>query len=28
MTENNWETHKFGGTSLADASCFRRVARI
>ncbi|SVC51544.1 uncharacterized protein METZ01_LOCUS304398, partial [marine metagenome] len=28
MTKNNWQTHKFGGTSLADASCFRRVARI
>ncbi len=28
MTENNWQTHKFGGTSLADASCFRRVGRI
>ncbi|HUF71280.1 MAG TPA: bifunctional aspartate kinase/homoserine dehydrogenase I [Gammaproteobacteria bacterium] len=23
-----WMVHKFGGTSLADAGCFRRVARI
>ena len=23
-----WEVHKFGGTSLADADCFRRVADI
>jgi aspartokinase/homoserine dehydrogenase 1 len=23
-----WNVHKFGGTSLADASCFRRVASI
>jgi aspartokinase/homoserine dehydrogenase 1 len=23
-----WTVHKFGGTSLADASCFRRVAEI
>ncbi|HSG67021.1 MAG TPA: bifunctional aspartate kinase/homoserine dehydrogenase I [Gammaproteobacteria bacterium] len=23
-----WTVHKFGGSSLADASCFRRVARI
>ena len=24
----NWTVHKFGGTSLADADCFRRVAQI
>ena len=23
-----WTVHKFGGTSLADAACFRRVADI
>src|ERR671922_813678 len=23
-----WTVHKFGGTSVADASCFRRVAAI
>ena len=23
-----WIVHKFGGTSLADAECFRRVASI
>ena len=23
-----WTVHKFGGTSLADAECYRRVARI
>ncbi len=28
MTQNAWHVHKFGGTSLADATCFRRVARI
>ncbi len=28
MTQNAWHVHKFGGTSLADAACFRRVARI
>lgn len=28
MTQNSWQTHKFGGTSLADASCFRRVGDI
>ena len=28
MTETDWQAHKFGGTSLADASCFRRVAEI
>ena len=24
----NWVVHKFGGTSLADAECFQRVADI
>ena len=24
----SWTVHKFGGTSLADAECFRRVADI
>ena len=24
----SWTIHKFGGTSLADADCFRRVAEI
>ena len=28
MPENNWKIHKFGGSSLADAECFRRVAGI
>ena len=28
MTDNNWTVHKFGGSSVADADCFRRVARI
>jgi aspartokinase/homoserine dehydrogenase 1 len=28
MTENKWLVHKFGGTSVADADCFRRVADI
>ena len=28
MTDNAWQVHKFGGTSLADATCFRRVAEI
>ena len=28
MAEENWRIHKFGGSSLADASCFRRVAAI
>ncbi len=23
-----WTVHKFGGTSVADASCIRRVADI
>lgn len=25
---NPWKFHKFGGSSLADAACFRRVAKI
>ncbi len=28
MSADNWKIHKFGGTSLADADCFRRVADI
>ena len=28
MTDNRWKIHKFGGSSLADAACFRRVAGI
>jgi len=28
MAQNVWHVHKFGGSSLADASCFRRVANI
>ena len=28
MTDNRWKIHKFGGSSLADAECFRRVAKI
>lgn len=28
MTEGTWIVHKFGGSSVADADCFRRVARI
>ena len=28
MAENYWKIHKFGGSSLADAECFRRVAGI
>lgn len=26
--EKRWKIHKFGGSSLADASCFRRVAGL
>ena len=26
--KNRWKIHKFGGSSLADASCFRRVASL
>lgn len=28
MAEYRWEIHKFGGSSLADTACFRRVADI
>ena len=28
MAESNWTVHKFGGSSVADADCFRRVAQI
>ncbi len=28
MTKPRWKVHKFGGSSLADAACFRRVADI
>jgi aspartokinase/homoserine dehydrogenase 1 len=28
MTDSNWSVHKFGGSSVADAECFRRVAQI
>lgn len=28
MADNRWKMHKFGGSSLADAACFRRVAGI
>jgi aspartokinase/homoserine dehydrogenase 1 len=28
VAENRWKIHKFGGSSLADAPCFRRVAGI
>ena len=28
MAEDGWQVHKFGGTSLGDADCFRRVADI
>ncbi len=28
MAEKRWKIHKFGGSSLADAACFRRVAGI
>jgi len=26
--KSDWKIHKFGGSSLADADCFRRVARL
>ena len=26
--DNSWKIHKFGGSSLADAECFRRVANL
>jgi aspartokinase/homoserine dehydrogenase 1 len=28
MTPTAWKVHKFGGSSVADAECFRRVAHI
>ena len=28
MSQSNWQVHKFGGSSLADATCFRRVAAL
>jgi len=28
MIQNAWHVHKFGGSSLSDAPCFRRVANI
>lgn len=28
MADNDWMVHKFGGSSLADADCFRRVGDI
>jgi len=28
VVDNRWTIHKFGGSSLADADCFRRVAGI
>jgi aspartokinase/homoserine dehydrogenase 1 len=28
VVEKRWKIHKFGGSSLADADCFRRVAGI
>lgn len=28
MVDTRWKIHKFGGSSLADADCFRRVAGI
>ena len=28
MSTSSWKVHKFGGSSLADAACFRNVARI
>ena len=28
MTQAPWKVHKFGGSSLADAACFRRVAKL
>ena len=28
MTNSDWTVHKFGGSSLANADCFRRVADI
>ena len=28
MSGDNWKIHKFGGSSLADADCYQRVAEI
>ena len=28
MNSTSWKIHKFGGSSLADADCFRRVAGL
>jgi aspartokinase/homoserine dehydrogenase 1 len=28
MAKSSWTVHKFGGSSVADADCFRRVAEI
>ena len=28
MADSNWTVHKFGGSSVADVECFRRVAKI
>ena len=28
MTSDRWKIHKFGGSSLADADCFNRVAGL
>ncbi len=28
MSNSPWQVHKFGGSSLADAACFQRVAEI
>jgi len=28
VSNSNWVVHKFGGTSVADAACFRRVAQL
>jgi aspartokinase/homoserine dehydrogenase 1 len=28
VAKNRWKIHKFGGSSLADADCFRRVAKL
>ena len=28
MSDNHWKIHKFGGSSLASAECFERVASI
>jgi aspartokinase/homoserine dehydrogenase 1 len=28
VSDARWKIHKFGGSSLADAGCFRRVAGL